>query len=85
MNKKTNPERVRGKYYGMETLFVGATDKPIEETDIIPRLLRERRRRRNLPKLVVEIDADLLPYFVDAEAVNDALRLVVAASNVRVR
>ncbi len=83
MNRKTNPERVRGKYYGMETLFAGAVDKPIEETDIIPRLLRERRQRRIPHKLVVEIDADLLPYFTSAEAVNDALRLVVEAANNR--
>lgn len=66
----------------METLFVGAVDKPIEETDIIPRLLRERRER-NPPKLIVEIDADLLPYFENAEAVNNALRRAVDATTNR--
>ncbi|MCP9495660.1 MAG: hypothetical protein MSG64_14535 [Pyrinomonadaceae bacterium MAG19_C2-C3] len=85
MNKKINPERVRGKYHGMEVTVVGAVDKPIEQTDIIPRLLRERRERleRNPPKLIVEIDADLLPHFENAEAVNNALRHIVDAATNR--
>lgn len=74
MSKKFNDtERVRGKYFGMQKLYVGAVDKPIAETRILP---PAALRRLNPSSLVVKIDDDLLPYFKSADAVNEALRVV---------
>lgn len=78
MSKKLNDtERVRGKYSGMQKLYVGAVDKPIAETGVLP---PSALRRLNSASLVVKIDDDLLPYFMNAGAVNEALRVVVRQS-----
>lgn len=72
MNRKDNSERVRGRYTNDEIVIVGAVDKPIEQTDILPRLIRSR----NPSPLVVTVDDDLRAYYPDAAAVNKALRLL---------
>lgn len=73
MSAKNNPERVRGKYANAEIVIVGAVDKPIEQTDILPQLIR-RRSHTNPPPLVVRVDDDLRTHFPDAASVNEALR-----------
>lgn len=78
IKKPTGGERVRGKYHGMKTLYTGATERPIAETKVMP---NAPRHRRTSPKLVVEIDADLLPYFETAEDVNNTLRAAVRAAD----
>lgn len=72
---------VRGMFANRDIVVVGDANARCKQGNTTR--TRKAVRRRNPPKLVVEIDADLLPYFKTAEAVNEALRAVVQATHNR--